>query len=1049
MSRFRYILYITLLAVCAGCSDKLGIVPDIDVDINAGDEISFSAQVPQVATRADAKAEYWENINRFERVEDDYVFDVDMYEEGNATKIASATYNPTKKTVDNVTTYDDYGTLEEDGSFLYWPSNVKKYAFHAVSSNSTEKIGDDDRNGNPTGKSDQSTAEKFFKQDRIEGYGYVPGWDDALNEGAGAPVRDLDGLNYLTAKEWYAANKLWGLPDNNMSETQLVEHWKKVPLFMRHKRSRITVLLKAGEGVEREQIKYNDVLTPQNIHIDIFSYDKNNQSTTVTPLLGSYECEYEATNQFPQKETVTTACYDAIVEPHDYTEGSNMTEQKMLAINLSGMKFSFYAANDREFSSAPDAENEVVKTRYNLTEGKHLILEVTLSTDTRKILITAYVVDWEDWPFSSICDDFGQAADPEPISDKADLIEFLTNPAKNKPGNVAVIIPLNLNLNEAVTGAMINKKNMVKDASGKSPDDDGYQPTYKDGYTPKNDNEEIYPAGWDPLEYSLNMTLKLAGATITTNNRLFDKISVSGSIVNGTVVIADKDGITNPEIECAIAKENLGSIDRVTVEQGETERKATRAGLVITNRGTIHACMSSLPVYNPSENDDVWIGGIAAEMLYPTKIENGQSVPDVASQPVIDQCGVNARIDGGSKVVGGGIVGRAEGKLTNNTYNYGITLLQNADRFRNILYAKGGNQDLTTSGNEWPTKVKNPVVGGSDITNARLEEDCYNQVLDSQAELHKLVSESSYNNTVSRYRLASSFSVDGTWDLSVQDQGTGSARGNLLCELDGNEQTITLTGTENAKMLFSNIQSHVYDLVLQLDKPIVAMPKKDGETNAELLPARAPLAYAVVGDKAVLSNIKVRSSDGAFVKSTASGGLVVWAYDGATIEDCKSDVDVRIAVPEGSGNQQTYFVGGLVNSAAKATILRCTYHRQQFNETEDELAVQGSNVYYGGIVGGTNKKGVYDPSLNISDCTSWVSWQVKDELPHTAWGGIIGYSKYQNTLSDLVNATDGNCQGNWWQGPAGASSKGMASGMTEEKVIGKKNSLQPLRDTKY
>lgn len=1024
-----------LLAVCSGCTDTIDIINDTDVDINAGDEIMFSAQVPQVSTRADAKQEYWESINRFERVQDDYVFDVEMFEEGNATKIASASYNPTKKTVNNETTYDEYGTLEENGSYLYWPSNVKRYAFHAVSTNSSETV-----------EENQSTETLFFKQDRIEGYGYVPGWDNALNEGAGAPVRDLDGLNYLTSKEWYAANRAWGSPEG-MSNTQLVEHWKKVPLFMHHKRSRITVLLRAGEGVEREQIEYDIVHTPQNIHTEIYSYDKDNNQTVVKPLLGSYECKYEATNLLP-KEDVITACYDAIVNPHDYTAGDNMTEQKILAINLSGMKFSFCAANDKEYSSAVDATNEDVKMRYNLTEGKHLILEVTLSTDTRKILITAYVVDWKDWPFSSICDDFGQGADPEPINDKADLIEYLSNPAKNKPGNVAVIIPLNFNLNEAVTGAMINEKNMVKDVNGKNPKDEGYQTTYKDGYEPKGDSEIVYPAGWDPEGYSLNMTLKLAGATITTNNRLFDKISVSGSIVNGTVVIADKDGIDNPEIECAIAKENLGQIDRVNVEQGVTQRRATRAGLVTTNRGTIHACMSTLPVYNPSESEDVWIGGIAAEMIYPTKIENGQSVPDVASQPVIDQCGVNARIDGGSSVKGGGIVGRAEGKLTNNTYNYGITLLQDADRFRNILYSKG-TQDLEFSGNEWPTTVKNPVVNGQEIFNTRLAEDCYNQVLDSQAELTELVSNNTLNNSFSRYRLANSFSVDDRWDLSVQDQGTGSAKGNLLCELDGNNQTITLTGETNAKMLFSNIQSHLYDLVIQLDKPIVAKPNKDGTTNAELLPARAPLAYAVVGDKAVLSNIKVRSSEGAYVKSTASGGLVVWAYDGATIEDCKSDVDVRIDVPEGSGNQQTYFVGGLVNSAAKATIVRCTYHRQLLNSSEDALAGPGSNVYYGGIVGGTNKKGVYDPSLNISDCTSWLSWSETEVLPHTAWGGIIGYSKYQNTLSDLVNATDGECQGNWWQASVGASSRGMASGMTEEKVIGKKNSLQPLRDDKY
>lgn len=1030
MNRIKYILYILILTALAGCTDKADLF-DPDCEINAGDEIQFSAHVPQPTTRS-AKDDYDNLISKFERVSDDYVFNIEMFEEGKPAMIGSATYNPTKNTINDVTTYDEYGTLTEGTSkFLYWPSNVKKYGFHAVSSNSSLTI-----------ESDQRTFEKYLKQDRIEGYGYVPGWDVNLNDGQGAPIRDLDNYNYLTAKEWYAANKSWGTPDG-MSNAQLVEHWKKIPLFMRHKRARITVLLKAGEGVEREQIKYDKELNPQNIITEIYSYDSGNNQTVVQPLLGSYVCHYDQTNLFPA-EDVTTACYDAIVDVHDYTDGTNMTEQKVLAVNLSGMKFSFYAANDKSFSSSPGAANEDVKERYNLTEGKHLILEVTLSTDTRKILITAYVVDWEDWPFSSICDDFGQAADPMPINDKYDLIEFLRSQNMNKPGNVGVIMPLDFNLNEVVTGDMVNKKNLISDSSGKKPGDPGYETTYKTGYTAKSPSEVVYPAGWDPTGYDLKATLKLAGATITTNQCLFEKISPSGSIINGTVVIKDQTA-SDAALECAITKFNYGMVDHITVLPGETTRKATRAGLVTMNYGTIYACASQMPVYNPGDgSNEILIGGIAAEMLYPM---NAGTV-DTSTLPTIDQCNVNARVDGGINVRGGGIAGKAEGKLSNNTYEYGITLSQDVDRFKNILYAKG-TQDLNIYDNEWSTKADNSVLNMSgNLTNVRPESERYNQVLDSQAELHTLITSGTYNNMASRFRIANSFTVDDSWDLGLQNLAT-SASGNLLCELNCNDKTITLTGTSNAKMLFSNIQSYLYDLTLVVEKPIVARPDKDATTDEGKLPARAPLAYAAVGDRAVISNVKVKVKDGAYVESTASAGLVVWAYDGAIIEDCQSNMDVRIALPEGTGEQQIYFVGGLVNSAAKATILRCTYLRDAMSAADDANATPGSNIYYGGIVGGTNTKGIYSPQINITDCTSWLTWTANDARPHAAWGGIIGYSKYQNASSDMVNATDGNCQGNWWAAPVGASGQGMASGMNEEKVIGKKNSVQPLRDNNY
>lgn len=1047
MNKFKYIYYILLLATLCGCKDNLDILTSDDGEINAGDEVMFSARIPQVATRTTASDAYWEHINKFERVDEDYVFDVEMWEkgDGDAVKIGQATYNPTKNTVNDVTIYDEYGTLTEASDIMYWPSNVKKYGFHAVSSNSTETIVTGTKDGQ--NYSDQTDESKFFVQDLIEGYGYVPGWDDALNNGDGGPKRILGNYNYLTAKEWYAANKALGQPEN-MTNEEIVEYWKKIPLYMQHKRSRITVRLKAGEGIEREQIAFNQY-TEDHISAEIYSYDDSNNKTIIKPLLGSYTCNYGATNQLPA-EDVFTACYDAIVNPHNYADGTNITEQKILSINLSGQKFSFYAANDGAYSSETDAENADVKTRYNLTEGKHLILDVVLSTDTRKILITAYVCPWEDWPFSSICDDFGQASDPMPINNKAELIEFLNNPNKNKAGNVGVIMPLNLNLIDAVytkeTAELENKQHLVADSNGKNPGEDGYVTTYEDGYTLVEAGDAIpgAAAGWNTGDFELKATLKLAGATITTDQCLFNKIAASGSIVNGSVVVADKDG--DGALECAITKENYGTVERINVQKGNTVRKATRAGLVTTNYGTIYACSSQMPVYNAGGDEEVLIGGIAAEMRHPLK-EDGIT-PDLSVLPTIDQCNVNARIDGGTNVKGGGIAGKAEGKLSNNTYEYGITLSQEVERFKNILYAKG-SQDLSIYDNEWSTKAGNSVLNGTTLTNVRPDADLYNQVLDSQAELSTIITTGTYNNNTSRFRIADSFTVNGdTWDLGVQNLAL-NASGNLLCELNCNNKTITLTGTTNAKMLFSNIQSRVYDLTIVLNKPIEALPQTgEGVAEVDRLPARAPLAYAVVGDRARLSNVTVISSTGAYVKSTASGGLVVWAYDGATIEDSKSDVDVRIALPDGTGEQQTYFVGGLVCSAAKATILRCTYLRENLSSTEEAHATNSSSIYYGGIVGGTNTKteAVHYPELNISDCTSWLLWDTSNNnYPHSAWGGIIGYSKYQNSNSALVTSMDGKCQGNWWAAQYGASPKGWADGMTEEKVIGKKNSVQPQK----
>lgn len=1004
---------VALLMVAASCHDEVANesrVEEPDV-ILPGDKVLFSACMPQPeVTRGDAKARYDELMARFESVAEDYVFTVEMYEQDAEHKIGEAVYMPLKDVYGEVTKYDPFGTLVEtapkagetsnEPAALYWNSNQRKYAFHAYA-------------GSDTLVSDQSAESVFFAMDRIEGYGYVRGWDQHANNGEGASKLNLDGLNFLTSKEWYASNKAYELEKGGMSSDP--DFLKKVPLYMRHKRARITVLLEAGEGVERSQLELHDN-TEEELHAEIYSYNDEDElfpGQPIKPILSSYECDYTPDVADDPENTCLNVRYDAIVNPHNYASDNNLTDQKILGFNLSGMKFSFYAANDEAYvkslnTSLPEDEraelHESVLTRYNLQAGQHLILRVILSSDTRKILITAYVVDWEDFIYSTICDDFGQSGNPVKIETKEQLAEFLSNPSKNKPGNVGIITPLTLSL---------------IDSNG----------------------------GWNPTneQYELKATLKLAGATIITDKPLFTSIAPTGSIVNGTIQIAGNADA--PAIECAITQENYGNIERMKIERAtDCQRRLTRAGVAVTNYGTIYRCESSVPVYNPGGDSELYVGGIAAEVKYRLKSDH---TADLTTIPVIDQCTVNARVDGGANVKGGGIVGYAEGQVSNNTFEYGITLLQNSVQFKNIIHTKG-EQELTHFDNQWPTLDDNNVTNGDAISNVRTSLLRYTKVIDSQAELEALLKDNVINKEGNSVRLADSFTINNTdttpWDYGIQDNDhTTSNKGNLFCRLNGNQKTITLTGDTEARMIFSHISNEVYDLNVDVLKPIVAAPKESG-TDAEKLPARAPLAYALVGSSALLRNVSVNMQDGAYVETTSPAGLVVWVYDNATVDHCQSNADVRIVTPTGSGSQATYFVGGLVYAASKATISNCTYLRSSLDDSQRDL---GDRVYFGGIVGGTEKKGMHGdqdessyPMLTISDCVSWLGWSATEE--HPSWGGIIGYSKYQPAASHtLLNGMSNACQGNYWIAPSGASPLGMASGMTEEKVIGKKNSVVP------
>ena len=238
--------------------------------------------------------------------------------------------------------YNNAGTQLASGSQLYWPDNTQPYGFKATAG--TEEL-----------ENDQSAKEKYLPQDRLEGFGYEPIWNGSV------PVDDIDDLNYRTCVEWKAANAERGVDAADQ---------KKIPLYLKHKRSRITVILKAGDGVRREELVLNAAST--NIAATIYSYGTSD--LYITPY--AYE---------ELIESVYYTHYTAIVEPHNYTS------QNIVTINLSGQSVTFSGSYDIS------------------TAGKHLILTLTLTrADSFKVLVTAQVTDWVDDETTKTLDDFNQ-----------------------------------------------------------------------------------------------------------------------------------------------------------------------------------------------------------------------------------------------------------------------------------------------------------------------------------------------------------------------------------------------------------------------------------------------------------------------------------------------------------------------------------------------------------------------------------------------------------------------------------------------------------------
>lgn len=888
----QLVLMMTFILGMTGCNETIDSL--FSDGISEGEEVMFTTSLPGAPATRGAQEDYEEEMNKYQAVNKAYEFTIDMYADGKV--IGTGTYGP--------------DTLKTDGTLspktghtpLYWSSTTVPYAFKAVAG--TEDL-------SPV----QNAQKDWLQQDRLEGYGYVQLWDENNNN----PTDNLDALNYHTAKEWKALNNQSKMVSDN-------NDLKKIPLYLQHKRSLISIILKAGEGVTRKALAYD--VAENDLSAKIFSYDTAGSPIEIMPLAKEEKIHYDKDKNGGAEDSVSTTRYDAIVQPYDYS--ANPSTDLITKISLSGQHYSFYAQNDYLFDD-PDNPS---KASYRLEPGKRLVITVTLSRDSRKILMSAYVEDWTEEVTNTICDDYGNAGEPIKISNRTELITFLESDEKNKPGNVALVTN-NIDLQD-----------------------------------------------W-PSTYDLCCTLNLGGKTIISDHRFLNSLQDAATLQNGTIQIG---GV----VDAAVAETNKGAIEdiRITEKDTTTTVQATAAGVVVHNTGTISKCRSALKVSGATTD---YVGGIAATSL--------SAESKIA---IIESCAVTNRVDGGNQK-GGGIVGKANGYINNNTFEYGITLNQDKTQFKNIVGERDkSHTTFKVENNAWPTVDDN--FFGENCPNTNAFEKPYSGIIDCEAELQSSTSATSlYNKADSCYRLAKDITVSAT-------------AGNVEYELDGNSKTIT-----SSAQIFNNVTGKVHDLTVYVNADLTAT--QDATTATDAI---APLAFAVHGSTAEISNIKVKTADGVKITASNPAGVVVWAYDNATVKNCEVLVNLYANVNT-KIEQGRKFAGGIVSTVSKATVTQCIFHSTGKIEGTDSKV-----LYLGGIVGGIEKKeGTNDiPELTITDCTSFITLP-KDEHH----GGILGNAKFGE-----ADATSSACQGNWWQ--SDCNGVGTKNG-SDESLIGKRNAITP------
>lgn len=892
----QLVLMITFILGVTGCNETLDSL--FSDGISEGEQVMFTTSLPSAPATRGTQEEYEEEMKMFQAVNKAYEFTIDMYADGKV--VGTGLYSRDTLKTD--------GTLSPvaDETPLYWSSTTVPYAFKAVA-------------GTETLSAVQNTQKDWLQQDRLEGYGYVQLWDEDNKK----PTDDLDALNYHTAKEWKALNNQSKMVSDNSD-------LKKIPLFLQHKRSLISIILKAGEGVSRKALAYD--VAENDLSAMIYSYDAAGSPLAIMPLAKEEKIHYDKDKNGGAEDSVSTTRYDAIVLPYDYS--ANPSTDLITKISLSGQHYSFYAQNDYLFAD-PDNSN---KASYKLEPGKRLVITVTLSRDSRKILMSAYVEDWTEEVTNTICDDYGNAGEPIKISNRTELIEFLASDEKNKPGNVALV----------------------------------------------TNNIDLQDWGADyGLNYNLYCTLNLGGKTIMSNHRFLDSLQDAATLQNGNIQIG---GV----VDAAVATTNKGAIEDVRVTATDATAHATAAGVVVNNTGTISKCHSALKV---SGGTGDYVGGIAATSL--------SAESKIA---IIDGCTVTNRVDGGSKK-GGGIVGMANGYINNNTFEYGITLNQDKTQFKNIVGERNNNHaTLNVENNAWPTVDDNSF--GENCPNTNAFENPYSGIIDCKDELKESTTSTIYNQDKKRYRLAK--------DITVQ-----ATTGDVKYELDGNGKTITTKA-----MIFNEVTGIIHNLTVDVIADLTATQDATQATDGI-----APLAFTVHGDGAEISNIKVKTLNNTVIKASNPAGVVVWAYDNATVKNCEVLVNLYANVST-SVTQGRKFTGGIVSTASKTTVTQCIIHS---GSTFDGTGA--SVIYCGGIVGGIENKSNSNntPELTITDCTSFII--LTQDEKH---GGILGSA---NVGASNVTATSKTCQGNWWQD--NCNGVGTPTG-SDESLIGKRNAITPM-----
>ena len=1028
-----------LLCLFWGCQDAIEEPASGEAGDLTGQVVQFGGYLPGgIATRAA------EPYTHYSRMSQAYTLQVTMLQKGVTTE-TTASYAP--KSTDEEA---NQGLLQPKAGEtpLYWPNSVTKCGFTATA-------------GSADLAADQSDETKWLEQDRLEGYAAVP--EAATSEGTTSYVVP-DAASYMTHKEWYQANRTW----RDALGLTTADKYKVVPLFMKHQRAWISVILKAGEGVKADDLDYEKTLT--SLTAEIYSYAtttaaEGGEATTTKELKVSPWKRAQAVDYGGTVGEKPSTRLEAIVQPFDYGKA---VELPICVLNLSNMKYSFYAKND---SRAKD-ETQDWKDDYNLTPGKHLVITVTLSND-RKVLITSYLEDWKVEQDDISSDDYGNQSPPIQIPSVAKLKEFLGSSEKNAAGQMGVIT-------------------QSLDLSGEN---------------------------WVPR--TLKATLNLAGNTLTLNDKpLLEKMESSATLTNGQIKVKGT-------VQAAVCLENSGTVDRIRVDEENPAACAWQAGLVVTNHGFITSCSSNLKVAGYYEGDTPPTGYDGSSMLYIGGIA-GVSIPKEEGQttvPTISHCTVTARVDlapaikekvgkligenivngkpftpltgwKNGHICGGGIVGAATGIVSDNKFEYGITLLTNSYvegvHFRNIVYKEATGftgRELRAEGNEWPTNVPNSTtpdgVTGTHIKNARAASLLYDGVINSQSELQVLVWENSrYNQAGKRYRVVESFTIFSDKEQSENGIGwqlgkksnilTNAQQGNVLFELDGNDMTITLDGTKKieykdskngtrlssdatAPMLFINITGKIHDLTVHCAKSLYGIPVYNEDTEAnELTDICSPLGYALVGGE--LENVKVTAAKDVFIQAAVAAGMVCWAKGGATMTNCESAVGVRLRYGKDLPPNALRYAGGLVAQAGRATLTNCRYVSPEElaggnlvckNDKNPKKPTGDGTVYIGGIVGGTVVESAEAasaelPHLVMKDCSSWYANGLeKVSNGTTTKGSIIGRSNYAPSANVEEQGVH-DCGGNWWPvGWAGVGTWTQGEGLTEEKVIGKRNGVQP------